>query len=58
MILAKISEIVKGWAGFAKAHANEIILIILVMLFVLFSFALGYIIARYQAQEPIEVTQQ
>ncbi|MDO8530478.1 MAG: hypothetical protein Q7S10_03700 [bacterium] len=57
-MIAKISEIVKGWADFAKAHADAIILIAVVMLFILFSFALGYIIARYQLQEPIQVLQQ
>ena len=41
--------------NFVKANLNAIILLAVVMLFILFSFALGYIIARYQAQQPIQI---
>jgi len=47
-MIANISE-------FVKTHLNMIILIAIIMLFILFSFALGNIIARYQAREPIQV---
>ena len=49
-IIAKISK-------FVKAHLNNIILVTLVMLLVLFSFSCGYIIAKYQDIEPITVSQ-
>ncbi len=44
--------------NFVKANLNTIILAVLVMLFVLFSFASGYIIAKYQDREPIQIYQQ
>ncbi|HLD70273.1 MAG TPA: hypothetical protein VI937_00065 [Negativicutes bacterium] len=50
-ILAKLVD-------FVKAHASTIMLTILVMLFVLFSFACGYIIAKYQDREPIKIEQK
>jgi len=53
MILAKIKEFVKGPIHWTKANGNNIILTVLVALFVLFSFACGYIIAKYQDREPI-----
>jgi hypothetical protein len=40
---------------FVKANADTVLLVIMVMLFVLFSFALGYIIATYQGKEPIVI---
>ena len=49
-ILPKIIE-------FVKKHLNTIVLIVVVMLFVLFSFASGYIIAKYQDKEPIQIQQ-
>mgnify|MGYP001569342589 CR=1 len=50
MNIAKILE-------FVKTHLNTIILTAIVMLFVLFSFASGYIIAKYQDRAPIEINQ-
>jgi hypothetical protein len=47
-MLAEIKE-------FVKAHFNDIILFIIVILLVLFSFAGGYIIAKYQTKEPIQI---
>lgn len=47
-ILAKMFQ-------FVKANFNNIILFLLVMLFGLFSFATGYIIAKYQDKEPIKI---
>ena len=47
-MIAKISEFVKG-------NLSAIFLAVLVMLLVLFSFACGYIIAKYQNIEPIQI---
>lgn len=48
-----MSEIVAKIKEFVKANLNTILLIIIVMLLVLFSFASGYIIAKYQDRAPI-----
>jgi len=48
MILSKILQ-------FVKAHADTIILAVVTMLFILFSFATGYIIAKYQDRPPIQI---
>jgi len=37
-----------------KKYKNDIILIIIVFLISLFSFAMGYIVAKYQEKEPIQ----
>ncbi len=42
---------------FVKAHIDTIILMAVVMLLVLFSFASGYIMAKYQSRAPIEIIQ-
>ena len=47
-MIAKILE-------FVKAHLHTILLVAVVMLLVLFSFASGYIIAKYQTIEPIQI---
>ncbi len=44
--------------SFVKSKANEIIMFILVLLLALFSFASGYIIAKYQDKEPIKIEQK
>ncbi len=49
-ILTKIQE-------FVKVQLNTITLIVLIMLLVLFSFACGYIIAKYQNIKPIQIQQ-
>lgn len=49
-MLPKISE-------FVKTHIDTMILCSIIMLFVLFSFAVGYIIAKYQDREPIIIHQ-
>jgi len=56
-MVAKIVEFVKGPLSWVKTHLNNIILTALVLLFVLFSFACGYIIAKYQDREPIIINQ-
>ncbi|MEK7658291.1 MAG: hypothetical protein AAB352_00305 [Patescibacteria group bacterium] len=49
-MLAKISD-------FVKAHFNDIILITIVFLLILLSFAIGYIMASYQNKGKIEIEQ-
>ena len=56
-MLAKISEFVKGLWQLIKEHANTILLVVIIALFILLSFALGYIIAKYQDREPIIIHQ-
>ena len=40
---------------FVKAHFYDIILFIIVALLILLSFAIGYITAKYQSKEPIQI---
>lgn len=40
---------------FVKAHLDDIILLIGVILISLFSFAMGYITAKQQKKEPIKI---
>ena len=40
---------------FVKSHFNDIMIFIIVALLVMLSFASGYIIAKYQAKEPIQL---
>jgi hypothetical protein len=47
-MLEKIKE-------FIKAHWEEIILVIGVILISLLSFAIGYIIAKHEEKEPIKI---
>lgn len=47
-MLAKILE-------FVKAHLDTLLLITIVILFVLSSFAAGYIMAKWQDREPIQI---
>jgi len=49
-MLAKITE-------FVKTHTTEIILVIIVMLLIMASFASGFIIAKYQQKTPIQIQQ-
>ncbi len=48
LMLTKISE-------FVKAHFYDIILFIIIALLLMLSFSLGYIAAKYQNKEPIQV---
>jgi hypothetical protein len=41
--------------AFVKSHFNDIILFIIVALLIMLSFAIGYITAKYQSKEPIEI---
>ncbi len=50
-MLAKITE-------FVKKNLDTIILSTLVALFILLSFASGYIIAKYQDRAPITITNE
>ncbi len=47
-MIAKISN-------FVKTRFNDIILFLIVALLVLLSFAVGYITAKYQLKEPIQI---
>jgi predicted negative regulator of RcsB-dependent stress response len=40
---------------FVKANISDIILFIIVTLLIMLSFAVGYITAKYQQKEPIQV---
>jgi hypothetical protein len=42
---------------FVKAHFYDIMLFIIVALLIMFAFALGYIIAKYQLKTPIQIQQ-
>jgi hypothetical protein len=47
-MLAKISN-------FVKARFNDIMLFIIVASLILLSFAIGYLAAKYQSKEPIQI---
>ena len=47
-MITKISD-------FVKTKFNDIILIIIVALLILLSFALGFIMAKYQQKQPIQI---
>ncbi|KKP92375.1 MAG: hypothetical protein UR98_C0028G0007 [Parcubacteria group bacterium GW2011_GWA1_36_12] len=40
---------------FVKAHFYDIILFIIIAFLLMLSFALGYIAAKYQDKEPIQI---
>jgi len=42
---------------FVKEKFNAILLALIVILFILFSFAAGYIMTNYQHREPIQIIQ-
>ncbi len=42
---------------FVKAHFYDIILFIIVALLILLAFSAGYITAKYQNKEPIQIKQ-
>lgn len=41
--------------NFVKNKSNDIMLFIIVALLVMLSFAIGYIIAKYETKEPIRI---
>lgn len=43
---------------FVKARFNDIMLFIIVVLLILLAFAAGYITAKYQSKEPIQIINQ
>ncbi len=47
-MIAKISN-------FVKTYFNDIMLIIVIALLILLSFAIGYIIAKEQQRQPIQI---
>jgi len=54
-MLSEIKHFVKN---FSDRNFYDIILFIIVALLLLLSFALGYITAKYQAKEPIQINTQ
>ena len=52
-----IDSMIAKILDFVKTYLDTIILAVLIMLFVMFSFAAGYIIAKYQDRPPIEIQQ-
>jgi hypothetical protein len=57
VIVSKIMEFVKGSFRWARSHLNDIILFAIIALVGLFSFAAGYIMAKYHDREPIIINQ-
>lgn len=47
-MLAKIKD-------FVKLHFSDIILFIVIILLIMLSFSAGYITAKYQTKEPIQI---
>ena len=45
-------------SGFVKSHFNDIMLFIIVVLLVMLAYAAGYITAKYQSKEPIQIINQ
>lgn len=56
-IVANSKEFVKTQLSWVKAHETEIILGIGVALVSLLSFAIGYITAKEQLKQPIQIEQ-
>jgi len=48
-----LSEFIKKVNSLAVKHKKEIVLVIIILLLSLFSFAIGYIMASYQGMEGI-----
>lgn len=53
-VLSFITNMLSNIIHIVKKYKTEIILIIIVFLISLFSFAMGYIVAKYQNIEPIQ----
>ena len=51
LILTKIKD-------FVKDHFYDIMLFIIIALLIMLAFAVGYITAKYQSKEPIQITNQ
>ena len=56
MIVAKIAEFVKTFKEWLIKNIDTVILVLVVILFTLFSFAAGYIMAKYQDRAPIIIS--
>jgi len=48
---------IKEVHNFIETHFNDIMLFIIVALLILLAFASGYIVAKYQSKEPIQIRQ-
>jgi len=58
MFLSFNRDMLSKTATFVKSHFNDIMLFIIVLLLILFSFAAGYITAKYQTKTPIQIIQK
>ena len=58
MFLDFYKSILAKFVSFVKSHFNDIMLFIIVTLLILLSFAIGYITAKYQSKEPIQIINQ
>jgi hypothetical protein len=58
MFLDFYKDILSKFQGFVKPYFNDIILFIIIILLIMLSFASGYIAAKYQAKEPIQLINQ
>lgn len=56
--LILISSMLSNLINFVKKHFNNIILLIIVFLLILLSFAVGFIVAKYQGGEPIQFIEE
>jgi len=57
MFLEFYKDTLSKLQGFVKSYFYDIILVIIVGLLVMLSFATGYIFAKYQSKEPIRLEQ-
>lgn len=46
---------IANFKDFVKAHFNDIMLFIIVVLLLMLAFAIGYITAKQQTKEPIRI---
>jgi hypothetical protein len=51
-------DILSKFFAFVNSRFNDIILVVIVILLTLLSFALGFIMAKYQDKEPIKIEQK
>ncbi|MEK7080747.1 MAG: hypothetical protein AAB925_02875 [Patescibacteria group bacterium] len=57
MILELYKNILAKIQGFVKSYFYDTIIFIIVALLIMLSFAVGFIIAKYQDKEPIKIEQ-
>lgn len=57
MVLGFNSNILARISAFVKLHFSDIIIFIIVALLIMLSFATGFIIAKYQDKQSIQIEQ-